>query len=575
MKLSNLLPQHISQDILHATDRLQKMLSTTVEKKIELYQDHQLKGNKVKATLVDLTFPPSYADTLKNDKSLVTYILKPILAIIDEITDLVLPEVDIDMLCSLLGSNEDIFRKIFRCTRIKVHFCATSFEEILKCLPQVIQHLARSLPTTSSIDCISSAAFVEPKSTHFSQLKKALLKINGGIGLKYNSAMITKGEKIQKTNPRKRSLMDTSGLLAASKSKKQKTEKKSVKKIKKSELIPIPKSIENTLFTFDSFQPITDGSDPFTAYSYWKLESVHKNGCIGAGATVAIVDSGIDPSHPAFYNKGNIAYFRDFSGDENLSPAAGRLSHGTLCAGIACGNYDPQYPECPRGVAPGAKLAIYKIILTEENTASWNSVLKALNDIRTVEGIDIDVVSLSLGALQFRPEIAEAITALVNKGIIVVCAASNHGHKFSQPISYPARLGHTLCIGSHGHHGKPSSFSPVGQQIDFLAPGENVTGPSSAVTSHSIEHGSGTSFAAPAVAGLICLIISYLKLYHPGYLPQFKNQWVMKEILREISTSPGKHSDDSGFGALNPPRFFKQPDRFLNAVLTDIILPSD
>ena len=45
----------------------------------------------------------------------------------------------------------------------------------------------------------------------------------------------------------------------------------------------------------------------------------------------------------------------------------------------------------------------------------------------------------------------------------------------------------------------------------------------------------------------------------------------MKEILREISASPGRHSDDMGFGALNPLQFFQQPDRVLNSILNEVV----
>lgn len=44
----------------------------------------------------------------------------------------------------------------------------------------------------------------------------------------------------------------------------------------------------------------------------------------------------------------------------------------------------------------------------------------------------------------------------------------------------------------------------------------------------------------------------------------------MKELIREMSTSPGRHSDDHGYGALTPIRFFDQPERFMASVLKQI-----
>ena len=78
--------------------------------------------------------------------------------------------------------------------------------------------------------------------------------------------------------------------------------------------------------------------------------------------------------------------------------------------------------------------------------------------------------------------------------MIVACAASNYGNKYIQQIVFPPRLGHVLSIGSHDNNGKISHFSRVGQQIDFIAPGEEITAPCSTFYNHYIETNSGTSF---------------------------------------------------------------------------------
>ena len=99
----------------------------------------------------------------------------------------------------------------------------------------------------------------------------------------------------------------------------------------------------------------------FTVYQCWQLESIQESTTTGRGTTVAIVNAGIDPSHPAFDGKNPT--LKDFS------PQTGSFFHteahydGTLCAGIACGKkfqYPPevpnhgQSPTFPSGVAPDA-----------------------------------------------------------------------------------------------------------------------------------------------------------------------------------------------------------------------------
>ncbi len=422
-----LLPKKIPQATLHAVDALQQMLKTTVAKKIEL----SCKG-KINATLVDLSLPTSYADTLKNDRSLVAAIVKPIFSVIENITELVLPEVSLSTLCYLLGSDENVLQEVRKCLSIQAHFFSESNEEVLKLLPKVVEHLVRHL-SPANIECFQSVNGMPAESKNFcTQLKKEkglidMLKTNSGaksgtaICLKYNGHAITKGEK----NPRKRISLIDSG--SSSKRLKQADKKKSIKKRPiKLELIHIPKENvdHNTLFTFDALQlqPVTDTVEPFTAYSYWQLEKIHRRELwpsTGVGTTVAIVDSGIEPSHPAFNLKIGADNYFNLSGDMSVDPTAS--SHGTLCAGIAAGSefgygndsLNQNISNVVRfspGVAPDAKLMIYKVIAFGKLEADCECVLQALCDIDNRS--DIDVVSLSLGSLKFVPSIRKGYHCL-------------------------------------------------------------------------------------------------------------------------------------------------------------------
>ena len=569
--LPGLLPTNIPDTILQATDELTKLLKSTINKKLQLYTKHEENGKmvmkKVAIKMCDLSFPNSYASKLKSDKTLMKAIISLLCQAIDSLEYLILPELSIDVLSDLVG----IFNKMNKCPMlcsIEIPFTAKNADEIEKYLPKVIGVLYGHLKP-HSIECkpdTTSSTLINIEASPCRLINAIKLKVPDLKNLTYNGNDIISND----VNHRKRSLdSDTSPATPLPNKKSKQSGKNPQKKMK---LVPFTK--DKATFTFDSFlsKGELDTDSSFTAYTYWRLEKVHNvYSTTGKGTTIAIIDSGIDPSHPAFERKHNII-FQDFSGGEMIPDAVG---HGTLCAGIACGNGFPYFnlnaeSEFHPGVAPDARLVICKVTLSTEKLAQTERVLEALKWIHE-HSTDIDVVSISLGSLQFSPKIALAITELIFKSIIVVCAASNLGYKYSQPISFPARLGHVLCIGSHGSHGKPSSFSPVGQQIDFLAPGENITGPSNALYNHHLVTDSGTSYATPAVAGLICLILSYIKSHSKEYFEQFNNQWVMKEILREISASPGRHSDDMGFGALNPLQFFQQPDRVLNSILNEVV----
>ncbi len=304
----------------------------------------------------------------------------------------------------------------------------------------------------------------------------------------------------------------------------------------------------------------TDG--PFVP-EIWKLDRLHEDGIDGSGTTIAVVDSGINYTHAAF--KGRITAIRNFVPEEigNIDCAIDSDGHGTLCAGIAAGSTfycpikpsDPDSPCIPvlPGAAPGAKLVICKVVKTSDGDVDSKAFLAALKWLRElhVSGTRIDVVSISLASTYHSHQRANVISELTSLGVIVVCCASNVGRLRLQPIAFPARLGHVLCIGAHDENGKPTSFSPVGRELDFLAPGDSIWGPGPGTVSPlAMDCGSGTSCATPAVAGLVCLILQAVKRisdsdpeeYQIGdtlLIDVVRNVWVMRELLKEMSSSPG------------------------------------
>ena len=120
----------------------------------------------------------------------------------------------------------------------------------------------------------------------------------------------------------------------------------------------------------------------------------------------------------------------------------------------------------------------------------------------------------------------------MKSGKIVFCAASNYGRKQRESICYPAKLEHTLCIGSHDRFENHSRLSPVGQKLDFLSPGENVVVPVSAT---DVACESGTSYATPAIAGLICnLLQAVKKKCSEDNCKKIKDHIEIKELLKKL-----------------------------------------
>lgn len=337
-------------------------------------------------------------------------------------------------------------------------------------------------------------------------------------------------------------------------------------------------------------------SGPFIS-EIWNLERLHEDNDIdGRGTTIAVIDSGINYTHPAF--KGKIIAIKNFVTEEidNIDCAIDSDGHGTHCAAIAVGNSfycplnasDPESPcmKVPPGVAPGAKLVICKVVRTESGDVDSDAFLASLQwlkELHTSGKQHIDVVSISLASTYYSHKRAQVISDLSSLGVIVVCCASNVGRLRMQPIAFPARLGNVLCIGAHDENGKPTSFSPVGRELDFLSPGDNLWGAGpGTVGPFAMDCASGTSCATPAVAGLVCLVLQAVEYIYERDPQEFqiggkplieliRNVWVMREILKEMSSSPGHHSEEIGYGTLNPYRVLDRSDEEIMRIIDEII----
>ena len=525
---------------------------------------------------LDLTLPSSYADKLQDIIEKLAVILGTVIAKLSQskVNKVNFPQMRIDLLAAVMVNlNKELSKQKIepQFDMISLPFSANDQESLHTDVVGVIEHILAYKP----IDIYLVTNELDENDKNLPKKLKEMIQNN-----------VTDLEKPE--------VYIGSNCIVQWKQKKRKMQKKikqepqkspahgKNQKVKKELLFPrnltLPTQSQVFAFDFHTMVPYSPETRYFTAYKYWKIKKIHEMGNTGKGITVAIVDTGISP-HYAF--KDNVNFPEEFSVDGIM---VDRVGHGTICAGILGGKSFQYFPDpndangnkedFPCGVAPNANLVIFKVTSGASKTVSPSAVAKAL---QWISNENIDVVSLSMGSLGISLEVVDAINRLVSKGVIVVCAASNFGHQFSQPICFPARLGHVLCIGSHGPHGKPSLFSPIGQDIDFLAPGENVAAPNSTFIANHVAVDSGTSYAASAVAGLICLILQYISSLGDKFgteiVKQFKNHWVMKEILRKISTCPGRHTDDEGFGALNPLQFFQRPDHIIQMIHDEVINP--
>jgi hypothetical protein len=247
---------------------------------------------------------------------------------------------------------------------------------------------------------------------------------------------------------------------------------------------------------------------------------------------VAVIDSGVDASHPdlatqLWTNADEIGsngidddgngyiddtYGWDFVGFGDPVPDDD-VDHGTAVAGIIAASVNGVGIT---GIAPSARI----MPLRSCYAFAGESYCDSFDVLRAVEyAVDngADVINLSLGFLGgIEPGVEQALTRARDAGILVVAAAGNFG---DGTILYPASstLDNVISVASTDHNDNLSTFSSwSGSVVDLGAPGEMIWS-SAIVLPGFIDYSwfDGTSFAAPHVAGVAALMVSV----NPGLSP--------------------------------------------------------
>jgi len=211
----------------------------------------------------------------------------------------------------------------------------------------------------------------------------------------------------------------------------------------------------------------------------------------GSGVKVAVIDTGIDCTHPDLQC--------DFSAGTNIvSPGSDPMDdneHGTHVSGTIAGRGSGG----PYGVAPQATLIPVKVL-----DASGSG---SLSDI--VAGIDwaakagVDVINMSLGGPNGSAALERAVKSALAKGVVVVCAAGNSGPD-PNTVGFPGGYPGVIAVAASDSNDDVAQFSSRGPQVAFIAPGVDIT---STVPGGGTKKLSGTSMASPHVAGLAALAL--------------------------------------------------------------------
>lgn len=220
-----------------------------------------------------------------------------------------------------------------------------------------------------------------------------------------------------------------------------------------------------------------------------EADLVHSAGNTGTGVNVALLDTGINYKHPdlAANYKGGYDFVNDDSDpmDDN--------NHGSHVAGILAAVRDNVGVV---GVAPSVNIYSLKVS-GSDGRGTYSDMIAGLN--WAVEN-DMDIASMSLGGTSSSSTLATAIKNAYDSGMLLVAAAGNAG---TSSILYPAAYEQVIAVGATDNFDKRASWSNYGSKIELMAPGVSIK---STVGSSSYDTYSGTSMAAPHVAGVAALV---------------------------------------------------------------------
>jgi subtilisin family serine protease len=228
-----------------------------------------------------------------------------------------------------------------------------------------------------------------------------------------------------------------------------------------------------------------------------------------AAVKIAIVDTGVDYNQPDLAGRIDTADARNFT----VSPATSNADddswrgdgegHGTHVAGIAAAAINNGYAGA--GVAPGCTILPVKVFDRDGNGDSYKAGL----GVRWAADHGASVINMSYSGSTYTQFEADAISYALGKGCVLVAAAGNNGDSLDYALpEYPAAFPGVIGVSALTQSDAVAWFSNSGGQVDLTAPGTDIVSLAPVQSGFETTSLSGTSMAAPFVAGSAALVRS-------------------------------------------------------------------
>ena len=297
------------------------------------------------------------------------------------------------------------------------------------------------------------------------------------------------------------------------------------------------------------------------ASNQWALDKVdaHEAWDISLGShevVVAILDTGIDWNHPDIeanmwsndqgYHGYNFVADNWFPMDDNVNgydDAGNWLAntytyHGTHVAGIVGAATDNGI-----GIAGLAQIRIMAVKVMNDSGEGTDSTVAS--GVRWATDNGAHIIVMSLGVDGASDVLRNAVNYASSRGKVLVAAAGNSG---TSVLSYPAAFPNVVAVGASDIADRRAEFSNYGVDLDVMGPGVNIY---STQGGGSYQYLSGTSAAAPQVAGVAALMLTV----NPALTPV-----EVGDVLNQTATDIGRTGYDTvtGWGVVNAFRAVEQ-----------------
>ena len=269
-------------------------------------------------------------------------------------------------------------------------------------------------------------------------------------------------------------------------------------------------------------------------------------GNTGDGASIAILDTGIDAQHETLEENLGEGWATDdaacttdcgggpFGGGNNIDECLEEWDddndHGSHCAGTAAA---ADNGVGVLGVAPDATLHAVKVLACD-GSGSFDDIAAGI-EWSADQGHDVQ--SMSLGADSDSDVVSDALEYAADRGVVMVAAAGNDG-PCNDCVGFPARHPEVIAVSATDENDDLADFSSTGPEVELAAPGVDTL---STVPRDDYAEFSGTSMACPHVSGAAATLIA----------DGTTDREAVRAELKEAADDIGLDDNEQGSGRLN------------------------